>query len=357
MNDQIVTTEATVLIGENELTDYAARVFVAAGLSHEHALIVARNLVLADLRGIESHGVTRVPIYGERIQRKVVNASPLPRAESVGPSIVRVDGDNGPGAVVGHFALGQAIDRAKTTGIGVALARNSNHFGICADYALRAASAGYVAMVATNSPTSMAVWGAGEPYLGTNPFAFAAPVGGRPPIMLDFASSVVARGKIVEKAKRGEPIPEGWALTRDGRPTTDAKEAEAGIVLPFAGPKGSGIAIMVEVLCGVLTGAAIGAELGNLYRDFTNPQNTGHFFLVLDPARALGAGIFEARAHALAGAVGALRPASGFAEVLLPGEPEQRLTDARRKNGIPVLRTTIHMLDDYARQFGIAFPV
>lgn len=354
--NELAHPDATVSITEAALTDYATRVFEAAGLGRENALTVARNLVLADLRGIESHGVTRIPIYGERIQRRVVNPVPSPRAVSAGEAIVRVDGDNGPGAVVGHFALGEAIQRARAGGIGVALAHNSNHFGICADYALRAVAEGYIAMVATNSPTSMAVWGAGEPYVGTNPFAFAAPVDGRPPIVLDFASSVVARGKIVEKAKRGEPIPEGWALTRDGRPTTDAKEAEAGIVLPFAGPKGSGIAIMVEVLCGVLTGAAIGSELGNLYNDFVNPQNTGHFFLVLDPARPLGEGAFGRRALDLAEAVGGLKPAAGFKEVLMPGEPEQRLMDARRRNGIPVLRTTITMMNDYSRQFGIALP-
>jgi LDH2 family malate/lactate/ureidoglycolate dehydrogenase len=219
-----------IIVSEASLTDYATSVLAAAGLREEHSRRVASNLVLADMRGIDSHGVTRIPIYGTRVQEGVVNADPTPKTDILGTSFANVDGDNGPGAVVGHYALDRAMELAEKSGVGIALVRNSNHFGICADYALRAVDHGFVAMVATNSPTSMAIWGAGQPFLGTNPFAFAAPVEGKPHLVLDFASSVVARGKIVERAKRGESIPEGWALDKDGAPTTDARAAEAGIV-------------------------------------------------------------------------------------------------------------------------------
>jgi LDH2 family malate/lactate/ureidoglycolate dehydrogenase len=349
-------SEAPIVIGRNELTSYTTAVFEAVGLSRKHARIVAENLVLADLRGIESHGVTRIPIYADRLRRGVVNRAAEPRAVMSGVSIVLVDGDNGPGAVVGHFAIQRAIEAARQSGVGIALARNSNHFGICADYALCAAEAGFIAMVSTNSAISMAAWGAAEPALGTNPFAFAAPVKGRGPVVLDFASSVVARGKIVERAKRGELIPEGWALDREGRPTTDAKEAEAGTVLPFSGPKGSGIGLMVEILCGALTGAAIGSEISNLYKDFVNPQNIGHFFLVFDPARALGANAFEERTATLASTIKSLRLAQEFQEILLPGEPEERLEAIRRTKGIPLLPSTVSDLSEFSQPLGVPFP-
>ena len=346
-----------VVVSEAELTAYGTLVLAAAGLREQHARQVAENLVLADMRGVDSHGVTRIPIYAKRIQEGVINNDPEPSTKISGISIVNVDGDNGPGAVVGHYALDRAMELAERSGVGISLVRNSNHFGICADYALRAVDRGFVAIVATNAPTSMAIWGAGEPFLGTNPFAFAAPVEGKPPIVLDFASSVVARGKIVERAKRGDTIPEGWALDKDGVPTTDARAAEAGIVLPFAGPKGSGIAIMVEALCGALAGAAMGPSMGNLYKDFSNPQNTGHFICLINPRSTRDGAGFSGRMGGLATMAQGLKTAAGFSEVLLPGEPEYRLWNRRRKEGVPVLTTTVEEIDKYSEQFSIRFPV
>src|SRR5690606_37104179 len=148
----------------------------------------------------------------------------------------------------------------------------------------KAIDAGCIGISATNTAPSMAVWGSREPAVGTNPIAFGMPAGRYPPYILDIATSVVARGKIVEKSKRGEAIPPGWALDRDGQPTVDSVAAANGVVLPFAGPKGSGLAVIVDVLCGVLSGAAFGSLIGNLYSDFSNEQNIGHFFMAIDIA-------------------------------------------------------------------------
>ena len=357
MRAEAILNETMCHIGATELRDYATRVFEAVGLSGDHAACVADNLVLADLRGIDSHGVTRIPIYAERLQRGVVNATPALRAEHEGGPLVVVDGDNGPGAVVGRYAVDLAIEAARKHGIGAALAHSSNHFGICAYYALRATEQNCLAIVMTNSPPSMAVHGSAEPGVGTNPFAFAAPVQGRKPVVLDFASSVVARGKIVEKAKKGEPIPEGWALDKAGRPTTSAKAAEEGTVLPFAGPKGSGLGLLVDILCGVLTGAAFGPLISNLYNDFENPQNIGHFFLVIDPGAVATDGEFEKRNAQFAAHIKSLRAAAGFAEILLPGEPEDRFADRHAAQGIPLSVTTMQALRDFSRPLGIPFPL
>jgi LDH2 family malate/lactate/ureidoglycolate dehydrogenase len=327
---------------------FAGDCFVAAGMREEDAIRVADNLILADLRGVESHGVTRVPIYAERLRRGAVAPHGAPRIErGEDKAAALLDGDNAMGAVVGAIAMEHAIARARRHGIGVVAARRSNHFGICADYILQAASAGMVAMVASNTAPSMAVWGAREPALGTNPIAFGFPRGDGPHLVLDMATSVVARGKIVEKAKRGDSIPPGWALDAEGRPTTDAKAAADGVVLPFAGPKGSGLALVVEAFGGVLSGAAIAGGIGNLYGEFDRPQDIGHIFVAMDPDAFIGRDRFAARMAALTSEMKARARAEGVAEIVLPGELEARMTERNRLVGV---RLPANVVGDLCRE-------
>lgn len=340
----------------DSLTSLAATIFERAGLAPDAARIEADNLVYADLRGHSAHGVTRIPIYTERLLCGVVNKSPAIRTEQRSESAAVVFGDNGPGAVVSDAAMKTAINLARTTGIGMVVARESNHNGPCAFYATQASDLSLIGVSATNAPVSMAVWGGRGRALGTNPFSFAVPAKKYPAIVVDMASSMVARGKIVEAAKRGENIPVGLALSPEGAPTTDAREAEAGVVLPFAGPKGSGIAILVDLFCGVLSGASFGSLVNNLYNEFEKPQDNGHFFLAVDPRLFLPREEFLARVDQFIALMKGTSLAQGCDEILMPGEPELRKAAALKHSGIPLPLNVVADLQAICDRLGVTMP-
>ncbi|MEW6046817.1 MAG: Ldh family oxidoreductase [Bacillota bacterium] len=339
-----------------QLERFATALFVRSGLAPEGASLVSRCLVMADLRGVDSHGVTRIPIYVKRLEKGLVNPHPQVRAERVSASVCLVDGDNGMGALVGTRAMEQALSMAGEAGVGVAAVRRSNHYGMAAFYALQALDRGCIGMTMTNAPPTLAPWGGRQALLGTNPLAVAVPAGQHPPIVLDMATSVVARGKIILAAQRGEPIPEGWALDPDGAPTTDARRALAGVVLPFGGPKGSGLAILVDILAGVLTGAAFGRRIGDLYRNFEQAQDVGHFFLALNIATFMPVAEFLRRMDEMIADLKRCAPASGHTEVLLPGEPEARCEAERRRTGIPLSSDVAAALYDVGERLDVPFP-
>jgi LDH2 family malate/lactate/ureidoglycolate dehydrogenase len=352
----VVMAPKTQYFSVASLTKFSTDIFAAAGLSRVHAAIEAENLIHADLRGHAAHGVTRIPIYTKRLDCEVVNRSPNLRIEERSDSVAIVHGDNGPGAVVSDFAMKEAIRRAQSTGSGVVVARNSNHNGPCSFYSTQATDLSLIGASSTNSPVSMTVWGSRDRALGTNPFSIGVPAGRHPAILVDMASSVIARGKIVEAAKRGEQIPEGLALSPDGSPTTDAKSAEAGVVLPFAGPKGSAIAILVDLLCGVLSGAAFSKHVNNLYNEFKEPQNNGQFFLAVDPELFMPREEFLARVDQFIDLLKDTPLAQGFDQILMPGEPElQREADFRR-TGIPLANNVVDEITSIGASYGIKLP-
>lgn len=340
----------------NQLSTLASDIFTRAGLTPAHAQIEAANLVYSDLRGHGAHGVTRIPIYTQRLHCGVVNRAPAIRLERKSDSAAIVHGDNGPGAVVSDFAIKTAISAAQASGIGMVVVRHSNHNGSNAFYTTQATALGLIGAAATNAPVSMAVWGSRGRALGTNPFSVAIPAQRHPALVVDMATSTVARGKIVEAAKRGESIPEGLALAPDGSPTTDAATAEAGAMLPFAGPKGSALALLVDIFCGVLSGASFGAHVQNLYSEFERPQDNGHFFMVVDPALFLPRGEFLPRIDAFIDLMKAAPLARGFDSVLMPGEPELRSEARHRVTGIPLLPNVIADLAAVAAEFAVPMP-
>ncbi|MDP2254720.1 MAG: Ldh family oxidoreductase, partial [Polaromonas sp.] len=244
------------VVAVNALSHFCRDTLIATGLSGEHAGQVTDCLVNADLWGVESHGVSRLPIYVERLRRSVVNAQPAMTVQGA-RATGTVLGDNGPGAVVGTHAMQEAIARAREFGCGVMLARQSNHYGVAGHYTRMALAHDCIGISGCNSPIGMAAWGAMEPTLGTNPFAVAVPAGRYGTFALDMSSSVVAKGKILVAQRKGDPIPLGWALDAQGKPTTNADDAWNGVVLPFAGAKGSGFALFIEILSGALAGAAM----------------------------------------------------------------------------------------------------
>lgn len=321
-----------VTVYPNELRRYGSAILSAAGLPEPAADIVAASLVDANLRGIDSHGVTRIPIYVERLRVGIVDPRPEIRVVSESGGALVVDGGNGMGAVVMTRAMEIALDRLDAQrSVSVAI-RNSNHYASGAYYTAPALARGAAAFLYSNAPATMSPWGGSRRYLGTNPYTFAIPAGRYGSLVLDMATSVVARGKIILAAQRGEAIPEGWAVDTEGRPTTDAHAALAGSLMPFGGPKGYGIAMMVEVMAGVLTGANIGPAVGDLYENLQNPQNVGAFLQVLDISSFLPYEQFAARMEGFIDAVKAT--ATGGQEVLLPGELETRSAEARGADGI-----------------------
>lgn len=338
------------IINPARLQELIKAIFVAEGLPGDDAGRIAECLVLADLRGVASHGVSRLPIYLERIRRGMVERVPELKIHEPSPVAALLDGGNGFGFVTATRAMEMAIERAETFGIGMVGVKNSNHFGMAACYLLQAVEAGYAALVLTNASPSMPVWGGRTPLLGTSPFAFGAP--GNPPIILDMATSVVARGKIRRAAAAGQSIPEGWALDKDGNPTTDAQAGYEGLILPLGGPKGSGLSLMMEVMAGVMTGAAFGGEVRDQYKDYSAPQNVGHMIVAFKPG-VFVAEDYAARMQQLISRAKSSPPIDPDHPVLMPGEPEALAAEKRRNEGLSFGEADVEMLVVEARAAGL----
>lgn len=330
---------------------FARSLLYAHGVPHDDAAIVASCLVSADLRGVDTHGLCRLPIYLERLRRGLINPRPALAPRRVTPVAAALDGENGFGFVVGMRAMHEAIAMAREFGIGVVAARRSTHFGMAASYAMPAVAAGMMAMVFSNASRAMPPWGSRQMLLGTNPFCMAAPAGRHRPIILDMSPAVAARGKIRRAERRGETIPLGYALDAEGRPTTDPKAALAGgVVLPIGEHKGSGLAMFMDIFGGVISGAAFGGDVADQYQAFDRPQDVGHFFLAMKPDLFISEAEYRARIDTLIERMKASPVAAGFAEVLVPGEPEARFEAERRRSGIPYAASEVDALQEEAKR-------
>ncbi len=280
----------------------------------------------------------------------------MPRILQESPVSAVVDGQNSFGQVTARMATELAIAKASTSGMAAIAVRNSNHCGCLAYYTLLMAEAGLIGIASTNAPAFMPPFGAKEAYFGTNPLSFAAPGGKNRPFVLDMATSQAARGKIINAAREGASIPEGWAITREGYPTTDASAALAGFVLPLAGAKGSGLAATVEVLSAVLTGALTSPQLPRMYEDLATPAQVGHFFLALRPSLFVPDDEFRERMDALMAEIRALAPAPGFEQVLAPGDLELRNETENRSLGVPTPPGVLRDFRELAERYAVPFP-
>lgn len=335
------------------LEQVVAEVLVQAGVRGEHARIVAESLVHADLRGIESHGLSRLPIYVQRIEAGLIELNEEPVVFKQEGATALVDGKNQLGAVVGIAALEEAIRLSRQMGIGVVGVRHSNHFGSCSYYAERAMAEGFILLVLSNAPEAMAPTGGIRPFFGTNPIAVGIPAGEESPFLLDMATSVAARGKIALAAKKGESIPSDWAIDQHGKETTDPKQALLGSLLPIGGAKGYGLAMFIDILCGLLTGAAAGPHVKSLYENWHDPQNVGHLFLTIDIQRFMPTPAFYANMDAYIREVKSVPTREGVSEILIPGEIESRIKHERMKNGIPFDLPLAEELNQLCRSYGV----
>jgi len=333
---------------EAQLARLAARVLEASGIAPGDAQDAARILVTGDLMGHATHGVLRLESYCERLRSGAMDAKARVTVEDAAPAIARVDGANALGPVVGMRGLREAMARAKAHGVGLALARNSNHFGAIAPYCLIAAQEGFASMIGTNASTTIAPTGGAETRLGNNPIGFGVPRPGGRPVILDMAMSVVARGKIRAALQRGESIPQTWATDRHGKPTTDPKAALDGFLLPFGGYKGYGLALIVDLLAGVLSGAAYLEHVNSWLDDPEKPGNLGHFFLAID-TRVLGPADWLAQRMADFDAIVHGTPrADPAVAVRLPGEIELDRLEHHRREGVVVEPALIARLEALA---------
>ncbi len=327
----------TVTVERAPLLRLAEAALTAAGAAPRHAALTADILVEGDLMGIGTHGVLRVLLYSERLGLDGITAAAEITVERKAPSLALVDGDNGLGPAVAMTALEAGFEMAAESGLAYVGCRNSNHLGALAPYALKACERGLVLISGTNASTTIAPWGGREARLGNNPLSIAAPCPGAPHFILDMAMSVAARGKIRKARDEGASIPEGWAVDAAGKPTTDPVAALEGFLLPFGGHKGSGLSQAVDLLSGVLSGARFLTDISPWTDYPERPCGTGHFFLLLDPARLLGAAQYEAAVERFRRLIRETPPADPAQPVQIPGEREQlRRAEALRDGvGIP----------------------
>jgi len=255
------------------------QIFKKFGLSNNHALISANALINAELVGAYGHGLSRFKMYCDRISKKVINPKPKIKIKKLSKSISHIDADDSIGFVAADIAIKQAIQNAKKTGIGLVAVKNSGHYGLSGYYAEQAVKKNLVTMIYTNAPPAVAPYGSLKSLFGTNPICFGTPTGSKIPFILDTSISMINRGKIRVAAKNNQKIPEGVALDKFGKMTTDAKKALEGVQLPIAGFRGSGLAWMVDILSGVLTGGNHAGRVKDPFDDFSGPQNIGHLFI------------------------------------------------------------------------------
>lgn len=346
-------TENVLRIPVHLLEDLCNRLFMKCGLPKEDVGIMTDTVMKAEVRGVGSHGLMRLPFYCKRLIDKGSNPSPKLRVVVDLPSLILVDGDNGMGQVVSVNTMKMVIDRAKRHGICFAGVTNSGHFGFAGYYPMMASSEGMIGIAGSNCPPNMAVWGGSKSAIGNNPLAIAVPTGRDYPLVLDIAMSVVSGGKVRLAALKGDKIPWDWILDGQGRRTDNPEDlGQTGTLLPL-GHKGSGLAIIIEVLTSILTNSAMLSEIGLWFRDTSIPINNGQFFMALDIEALLPLETFKKRVDRMIDELKSTPPMEGSSGVYMPGEIDYNAEKACMKNGVPVAPEVIKALNDLALKIGV----
>ncbi|MEP6607357.1 MAG: Ldh family oxidoreductase [Burkholderiaceae bacterium] len=308
----------------------ARRALESAGADHATATATARALVSADTQGLSSHGVARVAQYAAHLMNGRANGKSAPFVVREKRSACLIDAQNGLAFTACSMAVDEAVARARDTGVGLAAVTNSHHFGVAAYHLSKVAAHGMVGLAFSNSPSAMPAWGGKRAVFGTNPIAAIFPRRDAAALTIDLSLSEAARGKVMIAAQKGVPIPLGWALDIEGQPTTDAKAALDGVMLPAGGVKGAMLALIVELLCTALTGANFGYEADSFFVDAGNQPRLGQAFLAIDPAALAGADTYYSRVEALIEAMCA------DPQVRLPGEKRTRLAQQASQDGVEI---------------------
>lgn len=350
----IVSQNAQHLIPLSILHAFCTDALVSVGVPSRDAGLVADSLTQADAAGQTGHGLVRLlPVYVRRLKQGTTRAIPELRIIRQRGSTALVDGGAGLGAVVGCWAMDIAVKLAREHGSGIVAVRNSSHFGTGAFFLGQPLKQHMIGVALTNAPSNMPPAGGRTRYFGTNPLCIGLPTAQEPPVILDMSTSVVARGKIVLMDLAGQTIPEGWAIDSAGRPTTNAAAALQGAVLPVGGYKGAGLAMVIDILCGVLSGAAFGPHIVNLYDEGDQVQNLGHFFAALDVSCFTPVEEFEARLDEMVRDVRRQPRQPGVERIYVPGEIEHERTQKSLRDGVPLNDAGLREMDTLAQRLGI----
>ena len=344
--------QTEIRVDAARLNEFATAVYAGAGMPEADARLLADTLVQSDLWGHQSHGVLRLGWYLERLRNKVMNPVTQPEFVVDAGAMAVIDGHDGVGHVLTMLATREAVKRAKQHGIAAVGVRMSNHFGTCMYYTRIGALEGCVMLLTTNGGPAMAPWGGRKKIIGTNPWSVATPAGKHPPFLMDMANTGVARGKIYLAHNKRQPIPEGWAIDKDGAPTTDPQAAIEGIVLPMAGHKGYAIAMMVDVLSGVLTGSGFLSDVHSPYKT-AEKSNCGHFMIAVNIEALQPLAQFNARMEQYITELKSVPLAKGHDEVFYPGEIEANNDIANRRDGLLLPADTLENLASIARDSGL----
>ena len=348
-----MTNRDGITVPAGSLSALVARLFMAAGIPERAAETVASALVEADLDGQPSHGVMLVDMYLDRIRRGSVSAEQVAVIVSDKDAAVVLDARHALGHLTGDQAIKIAVERARRYGVGIVAVRHGFHFGTARRFALQAANADCVGVVMCNTRPLMPAPGGAERLIGNNPIAIAVPTGGSIPIVLDMATSEAAMGKIRMAEKAGQKIPETWAVKSDGTPTTNPVEAIAGMLLPSAGPKGFGLAFLIDLLCGLLSGGASGAAVQPLYGDASVPYDSSHLFIAIDVAHFGDPATVRAIAAVAAERIRSGKRAPGVSQLFAPGEPEWRKRE-RAAGQVNLTPAVAAMLTRAAREMRVS---
>ncbi len=326
----------------------------AVGMPPADAAKVAELMLEADLTGANAHGVFRLPQYVRRIKGGAVNPKATIKVEKTGPATAMVDGDNGMGHLVMSFAARTAIEKAKASGVAWVGVRHSNHAGPASLYASMALEHGMIGLyLAVGNANHLPPWGGIDMLLSTNPIAVAVPTDREPPIVLDMAATVAAYGKVKTKAQRGESMPEGWMMDRQGRPLTDPKRADEGFLLPIGGYKGYGLALVVGLLAGTLNGAAMARETVDFNKDEVTPTNTGQAIVAIDVSAFGPPDEFRRKVDDVARQMRGSATLPGVERIWLPGEQSHGRRQEREAKGIPLPAPLRVQLEALAKELRI----
>ena len=326
-----------VLVNDKELRSLVKERLTEAGLNMLHAEIVADVLVHADLRGVRSHGVIRTEHYVTRLKAGSLNPNPNFAVKEVRSGAAVLNADAGMGHVACAEAMDKAIDMAKTSGIAMVGVENGSHCGALSYFVLRAAAKDMIGMAVTHTDKCVAPFGGAKAFFGTNPIAFGFPTKKHSPVVLDMATSNTAFGNILHAKEQGTSIPDDWGIDSEGAPTTDPEQVEA--MTPFGGPKGYGLALVIDVLTGVLMGAKYGPHITAMYGDYNKPRELASLMIAIDPSTFISADAFKSQMDAMVDDLHAQPPGPGFERVYVPGEPQIILEEANLKSGVPVVDT------------------
>lgn len=339
-------------IAQKVLLDAAKEILVLLGEENESARIAAEALVTADMRGISTHGVNLLRMMSERVSAGILTVPT--RIDVVADDVTTavLDGNNGLGQVAAYRGLRLSVEKARRSGMGMVSLRNTNNIGALGYFTSSAAEDdGVASIVMTNGNPSVAPYGSADPFFGTNPLSIGVPALPGRPLVLDMSSSVVARGKIRLASLSGESIPPGWALDDTGAPTCDPSLALKGCLLPLGGPKGSGLAMMIDIFSGMLSGSAYGRRLKS-FHELDGATGVGACFIAIDIGRFVDPGSFAVKMAEYIQEIKGLRKQAGVAEILLPGEVERKKLEESRRAGIEIPEPVAKGLDQVLAKLG-----